>query len=121
MKPDISIPPEFDDKRNPFKVPNAYFDQLEDQIMEEVEGSRREKPQVPIRQIIRPYFWIAALFIGTFLIFRGVIRVVSPSSDSISQQFAISSEDLEAISLELDEFAIIEFLNEDTQDNSFSK
>lgn len=68
----------FDDKykkKNPFTVPDGYFDGLTDQIMQRVE--KQKEPRRPrFLQVLRPYMGVAAIFILALMIVQAVMPLV---------------------------------------------
>lgn len=62
-------------KKNPFTVPEGYFDGLTDQIMQRVE--KQKEPRRPrFLQVLRPYMGVAAIFILALLIIQAVMPLV---------------------------------------------
>lgn len=68
----------FDDKykkKNPFTVPDGYFDGLTEQVMQRVE--KQKEPHRPrFLQVLRPYMGVAAIFILALLIIQAVMPLV---------------------------------------------
>lgn len=68
----------FDDKykkKNPFTVPDGYFDGLTEQVMQRVE--KQKEPRRPrFLQVLRPYMGAAAIFILALLIVQAVMPLV---------------------------------------------
>lgn len=68
----------FDDKykkKNPFTVPDGYFDGLTEQIMQRVE-KQKETRRPRFLQVLRPYMGVAAIFILALLIIQAVMPLV---------------------------------------------
>lgn len=65
----------FDDKyrkKNPFSVPEGYFEHLTNQVLEKIK--EEEKPQkVPFVQLLKPYVGLAAIFLLAFVIVQFVV------------------------------------------------
>lgn len=65
----------FDDKyrkKNPFSVPEGYFEHLTDQVLEKIK--EEEKPQkVSFVQLLKPYMGLAAIFLLAFVIVQFVV------------------------------------------------
>lgn len=67
---------EFNDKykkKNPFSVPDGYFDTLNDKITERIKTGEKQ-PKVSLMQMLRPYMGLAAVF----LIALFVVQVIFP-------------------------------------------
>lgn len=59
-------------KKNPFSVPENYFDSLEDRIIKRIEEEK--KPQRPnLVRLLRPFMGLAALFLMAMLIVQLVL------------------------------------------------
>lgn len=65
-------------KNKPFKVPNDYFENLNDRVQERI-----EKEENPIKQgvfqLVKPYLWMAASIIGMALIIKVIITNSVPT------------------------------------------
>ncbi len=57
--------------KTPFRVPEGYFDQLNDQIKEKLSNVEVEKPQtINLWGRIKPWVYMAAMFAGIALMFK---------------------------------------------------
>ena len=64
---------------NPFKLPEGYMEKLTDQIMSQLpEVQREEAPRISIFDRVRPWLYIAAIFIGSVFLFRGFLSLQNP-------------------------------------------
>lgn len=65
----------FDDKyrkKNPFSVPEGYFEHLTNQVLEKIK--EEEKPQkVSFVQLLKPYMGLAAIFLLALVIVQFVV------------------------------------------------
>lgn len=65
----------FDDqykKKNPFSVPEGYFEHLTDRVLEKIK--EEEKPRkVAFMQLLKPYMGLAAIFLLAFLVVQFVV------------------------------------------------
>lgn len=61
-----------DDPTQAFKVPEGYFDQLSSSIMTRIRTEEQEieesSARRPLMEVIRPYLYLAAMFVGLVLI-----------------------------------------------------
>lgn len=68
----------FDNKyktKNPFTVPEGYFDGLTDKVMHRLD--KQEKPQKPrFIQVIKPYIGLAAIFVLALVIVQALFPLV---------------------------------------------
>lgn len=57
---------------NPFKLPEGYMEGLTDQIMSKLpEIPKEEAPEVSLLDRVRPWLYMAAVFVGLLLMFKG--------------------------------------------------
>lgn len=82
---------------NAFKVPGGYFENLTSEVMNKL--PEKEKPAFETEKLttwakIRPWAYMAAMFIGAFLIIRVGSWTLKPESDkaSIAETEAVSDE-----------------------------
>lgn len=80
-------------QKNPFKVPENYFDTLNDKIQERIEAE--EQPQKrDVIQILKPYLWMAASVAGFVLILKMVLNVTVDPQYKIEQISQIDSQQI---------------------------
>lgn len=110
-------------KKNPFSVPDGYFDNLTPEIMNRLPEAKKTEfttKEVKIWDRVKPWIYMAAMFIGAALI----IRVASPGQkESVSGNTAniifagaetISDEDIETV-LDLsmmDDYSLYSYITE---------
>ena len=76
-------------KQNPFKVPDGYFESLTSTVMERLEEPvEQETPVVSMWMRVRPYVYLAAMFIGITCMIRVYTGLTSgvDSDNSIVEQ-----------------------------------
>ncbi|MDR0348625.1 MAG: hypothetical protein LBH90_03920 [Tannerella sp.] len=94
--------------QNPFKLPAGYFEGLTEQIMSRLpETPREEAPAISLLDRVRPWLYMAAVFIGLVLLFKGITSgqqsdTPEPDTESMfrsvllgGNMFTASEEDLE--------------------------
>ncbi|GBU06742.1 hypothetical protein AwDysgo_00730 [Bacteroidales bacterium] len=97
-------------KTNPFKVPEAYFENFSTQLMSSLPDVVKEEPQeVKLWQKMKPWVYMAAMFIGMTL----MIKIFIGDTASM-EKGVLASKDL-SIS-EIDEFYAYYQNQFDTQD-----
>ena len=93
MKPDILKPERA--KRNPFKVPENYFEDFTKQMMAKIPAEEptvaEEKPEIRITLFtrIKPYLYLAALFGGLFFglqVFKYQSELISNSKQATAKE-----------------------------------
>ena len=62
------------EKKNPFSVPDGYFEQLEDRLMEQV-GKREKHRKEGIWLLVKPYLGLT----GVFLLALFVVQIILPA------------------------------------------
>ncbi|WP_298612350.1 hypothetical protein [uncultured Odoribacter sp.] len=121
----------FDDKyrkKNPFSVPEGYFEHLTNQVLEKIK--EEEKPQkVSFVQLLKPYMGLAAIFLLAFVIVQFVVphfidnnkmlkkvntEMVTSVEENTSDNFVLdgsfnptSEEILEYLSTEVSDYDLI--------------
>lgn len=87
-------------KQNPFKVPEGYFESLTSNVMERLEDPvEQETPVVSMWMRVRPYVYLAAMFIGITCMIRvytGLSSGVNNNSSIVEQatdEYLLSSVD----------------------------
>jgi|LSQX01.3.fsa_nt_gb hypothetical protein len=71
-------------KRNPYSVPDGYFDRLKGRLNEIAVSSVDTVPR-SLWQRIRPYAALAACFAASFLIGNAILRKTAPGASSSDQ------------------------------------
>lgn len=90
----------FDDKyqkKNPFNVPEGYFENLTDRIMDRLD----EKPQrVRFIQLVKPYLSLVAIFVIAFVVIQAIFpllvdknQMLIKEGEQVSQQKETKVED----------------------------
>lgn len=93
--------------KQPFRVPEGYMAGLTNQIMDRLpELQKEEEPQsVSLMDRIRPWLYLAAVFIGMGLFFRVIVdadkSVNQASVDSLLVQSEVSEAAVEAIDADI--------------------
>lgn len=78
----------FDDKykkKNPFTVPDEYFNGLEDRIMQRIE-KQPHRPKTKFMQIVTPYLGLAAIFLIALFVLQVFLPSVIDKDQKIVQQ-----------------------------------
>jgi len=101
--------------KNPFTVPDHYFDNLTKQVMATIEPLESEiSPKgrkVSFRQTVRPWLYMAAMFIG--LIFIAKIILLPPQDNpdkSMNPQEEVTADNLGEDSLSTEGDDYLEFV-----------
>ncbi len=86
--------------KNPFKVPEGYFEGLTERIMEQLPEQphiEEEEPrEVTLMDRIRPLIYLAAVFVGLGLFFK----VIAPEEETLTHsKFLLVKADAEAKAL----------------------
>lgn len=69
--------------KNPFTVPQGYMEGLTSQIMSQLpEKPKQEAKIITMRERVRPWLYMAAVFAGLVLLFRAIVGITG--SDGIS-------------------------------------
>ena len=81
-------------EKNPFKVPEGYFEHLSVQIMDQLP---EKEPVVVAKQIslmdrVRPWLYMAAVFAGLGLFFKGIIAIEKSATGSSQEVLLVQSD-----------------------------
>ena len=96
MKTKINKLKEIDKSNNPFKVPENYFAQFNNDIMSQLPEKEFFAPKpIPLWDKVKPWVYLAAMFIGmyvtiNFLITKGD-NLGNDSQAIVSEQLSVSS------------------------------
>jgi len=114
----------YKEKKNPFSVPDGYFDDLTERVMQRIE----EKPQkVRFLTLVRPYLGLAAIFVLALVIAQVVLPGVvdkkqilvkdrgqvvqfqeTAEEDIFDSHFNPSNEEIiEYLTIEVDEYELL--------------
>lgn len=80
-------------KENPFKVPEDYFDDFTTQLMDKLPEAPEAIENMPVTKWvkIKPYVYMAAMFIGAVLMVKA-IHLVEGDQSAKSQKSGVSTE-----------------------------
>ena len=113
----------------PFRVPEGYMAGLTNQIMDRLpELPKEEEPQsVSLMDRIRPWLYLAAVFIGMGLFFRIIVdadkSVNQASVDSLLVQSEVSEAAIEAIDADMsaEDADYLEYIEDQYNDYLFQE
>lgn len=111
--------------KNPFKTPYGYMEGLTDQIMNRLpEVPYKEVPKISLLDRVRPWLYMAAVFVGLLLLFRGFISLQppennQPATNEPSYYTTVSTEVLQIDSEEDREY--LEYLESEYLSGAFSE
>lgn len=107
--------------KNPFKVPENYFEEINNKIISSIPENEREiKKPVKVRSI-RTWLMVAAAVSGLILLSYTTLRLITPEKDSIQTASLYEMEFQDPLMTELDIFSLEEsaadiFLSEENAD-----
>lgn len=70
-------------ERTPFGVPDGYFDNLADRIVENVEQEEK-KEKVRVLPVVKSFMWMAASFLFIFTIGRVIVPYFADPTEKLS-------------------------------------
>ncbi len=89
-------------RKNPFKVPEGYFEQFPEDFMSRLPERTTEEPKaLNLWDRLKPWIYMAAMFAGIALIVRIFVGIPVQTQDSAH---APSSAEIEIIPEELEDF-----------------
>lgn len=115
--------------KQPFRVPEGYMAGLTNQVMDRLpELPKEEEPQsVSLMDRIRPWLYLAAVFIGMGLFFRIIVNadksVNQASVDSLLVQSEVSEAAIEAIDADMsaEDADYLEYIEDQYNDYLFQE
>jgi hypothetical protein len=103
MKPIDKIP-----KNNPFRVPEGYFDDVQQRILSATESVNREKPKTKALHRLRPYLMAAASIAGLVLLSYTLFIMIRPDRGNTGKQDILAEESLSQYVYDLDVYPLEE-------------
>ncbi|MDO9340558.1 MAG: hypothetical protein Q7T72_08535 [Bacteroidales bacterium] len=107
--------------KNPFKVPENYFEEVNSKIISTISGYNQEVRKIGLYNRFRPYFLIAASVTGFILLGYATVKMLNPGRINSQESEVMFEEypepyinDIEIIMLE--ENAASLFLSEEVPD-----
>jgi hypothetical protein len=104
-------------KENPFKTPKGYFVHFHDQLMDslpEVEPVRQESAKVSLFTHIKPWLYMAAMFVSTVFVIQGLMFVqeskFSTNSSVVAEELYSDEADHFMSSSLYNEYALYSYL-----------
>lgn len=97
--------------KNPFLVPDDYFDNLEDTVMENIK-QKEGNFKVPVLKVLKPYLYMAAGFLLIFMVGKTILTNSDVSSDVLTVNELTTDEEMDLIYSEVDDFTITNYLLE---------
>lgn len=79
--------------KNPFTVPEGYFEGLTSQIMSQLPEKPQEKEKrISLMDRVRPWLYMAAVFVGLGLFFKAIVFVNTPDPNSVPDSLLVRTE-----------------------------
>ena len=70
--------------RNPFQVPENYFEELTSQIMTQLPKKVVDKPHVSVWDKVKPWAYMAAMFVGIALMVKVFVKAPEQSNSGLN-------------------------------------
>ncbi len=103
METKINKLKEIDKAKNPFKVPENYFAQFNEEIMNRLPEKEIVVPKpVSLWDKTRPWVYLAAMFIGLYITINFLMK--APESDNLAENQAATQQTLPASSGSADNY-----------------
>jgi hypothetical protein len=118
MKKNKNILP---DNKNPFNVPEGYFDGFTERIMERVDSedaSYSNEPTIGIMRYLRPALIMAVSFAAIFLIIFVPVKIIGPKTSS--DYTSVNNENILLNYFQINERTIIEAFEFDTIQSDYN-
>lgn len=105
--------------KNPFKVPDGYFENLTQNIMEKLPDNSVEEESITLWNRVKPWLYMAAMFCG--LIFGAKLLINKPLNEEIGTETAFNIEQdilpnmlIDPVSNQtmMDDYSLYKYLND---------
>ncbi|MDR2968735.1 MAG: hypothetical protein LBV32_03910 [Tannerellaceae bacterium] len=76
-------------RENPFRVPEGYFENLTSQIMSgipEQPAGKEPAKVISMADRVRPWLYLAAVFVGLLLFFKALVGITGSTDNSQNQE-----------------------------------
>ncbi len=84
--------------KSPYKVPEGYFEQLPDRIMDQLPEREAIAPKVTMWQQVKPWVYMAAMFMGAFFLARtGQGYMAGEAANQQQQELAILMDQVDEV------------------------
>ncbi len=101
--------------KNPFSVPEGYFNTLEDTVMEKIQ-EEEGTIKVPLLKVMKPYLYMAAGFLLIFWVGRTILSNSEHTGNALTANELSADEEMDLIYSEVDDFTITNYLLENELD-----
>lgn len=115
MNNQINMNEQFNIKKQPFKVPENYFNDLPEKILQQINEIPPSQNKTNLSFVIKRQLLAAAAFIGFFLLSYGIYKLVTTSITANKSIVKRSSYE-EVLLAKVDEYDIINLLTEEEVD-----
>lgn len=126
MKTKINKLKEIDKTKNPFKVPDNYFAQFNEEIMSRLpEKEIVALRPVPLWDKVKPWVYLAAMFLGIYFTVNFLTRnadkeqITAKQSDTLNQYSVTESVDNYWSTIHITEEEFYQFLEEQMVDDGY--
>ena len=108
------------DPANCFRMPDGYFDELKSKVFYRIHTDEEtEVPPVqekrPLRVVLQPYLYLAAMFVGMALLFKALPLITPPGASDTGEARVQALTDEESLR-QVSEEEFRQYLLEETQD-----
>ncbi len=103
---------------NPFRLPDGYFDQLPQQVMDKIEMPDRQNKESVIIRYIKPIIGLAASFALIMGLVYVPMKILSPNNGSHNNNNSLNEEYY--ITSEMDDHNIFEMLENAAPEETFN-
>ncbi len=113
-------------KTDPFKVPENYFEQFNEEIMKHLPAIKMpEFKPVPLREKVKPWIYLAAMFVGLFFAIQFLTKnagnqsTYSPSTSGFEIQSTTIQPDKYWSTVEISEEEFYQYLEEQLTEDEY--
>ncbi|HPX75369.1 MAG TPA: hypothetical protein PLW77_02170 [Bacteroidales bacterium] len=107
------------EKKNNFKVPEDYFDNVEKEIIDKINSDQVPKKPTPY-QILKPYLYMATAVLILAIGFKGMIKISANKQDkkiiTETNEANYTFDDMVSELSYYDDMALYEYINDENDD-----
>lgn len=104
-----------ENKKNPFSLPEGYFESLPDKVMKQINEMPEQEVKTPVKIILRRQLAIAAAFIGFFLVSYTLVLLLNKSNENKKQEIVQTLSYDDVLLQQVNEVDLMEAIYEEEQ------
>lgn len=102
------------EKKNPFRVPDGYFEEFNKNIMERLPEKEQVATKVSLWKMAEPWLYLAAMFVGGYLMIQVFMTATgnSPTDNVVADNKTVTTEIEDWSNVQISEEEFYQYLEE---------